>query len=120
MVPKNCEVCGSRYFVGPYREAKSRTCSDGCRVKYVGRKLTGRKISGHPAWNKGLHVNLNPGGGWKKGHRAWNKGVKGIHLSPASELKPGHTKTPRADIMEIRIRINHRNRQAKKRRWIKI
>lgn len=26
-------------------------------------------------WNKGLHVNLNPKGGFKKGHAVWNKGI---------------------------------------------
>lgn len=27
---------------------------------------------------------------FEKGHKAWNKNLKGIHLSPSSEWKPGH------------------------------
>jgi len=35
-------------------------------------------IKGHIPWNKGLHLNLNPNGGFKKGSIPWNKGTKGI------------------------------------------
>lgn len=34
-------------------------------------------------------------GDFSKGHKPWNKGLKGIHLSPETEFKPGHD--PRAN-----------------------
>lgn len=52
------------------RQSKRRFCSRECYVDY--RKIYGSK------------------GDFKPGKTPWNKGMKGIHLSPRTEFKPGN------------------------------
>ena len=51
---------------------------------------------GNKPWNTGLHVNLNPEGGFKKGDVSWNKGNvgyrKGIRRTPVGFKHTAETK----------------------------
>jgi transcriptional regulator with XRE-family HTH domain len=57
-----------------------------------------------------------------KGHVPWTAGLKGIHLSPATEFKPGHLGGAAAQklhpIGTVTIRRDHG--RGRKRRWIKV
>jgi len=55
---------------------------------------------------------------FKKGHRPWNADLKGIHLSPGSEFKPGRPNERRVPVGTIRIRT--RRRDNKPRAFVKI
>jgi len=55
---------------------------------------------------------------FKKGRIPWNKGLKGIHFSPKTEFKLGHTYTIKARLGFITYRI--REREHKYRKFIKI
>ena len=60
-------------------------------------------------------------GQFQSGQIPWNKDKKGIHLSPATEFKPGcQHRHPQqsADIGEVRVRI--RKRDGRLRAWIKV
>lgn len=52
-------------------------------------------------WQK-THPNA---GSFRRGLIPWNKGVKGIHLSPDTEFKPGHVSTKRCPIGTTRVRV---------------
>jgi len=41
------------------------------------------------AWNKGLHVRLNPKGEFKKGQEPWNKGTSGVMKPNKTSFKKG-------------------------------
>lgn len=65
-----CKTCGKPFDVTPSRAGR-KYCSVECRnIAYRGRPSHGRKFA--------------------KGHQPWNKGLKGIHLSPSTEFKPGN------------------------------
>ena len=63
------------------------------------------------AWNKGLHIRLNPNGEFKKGSVPWNKNLKGIHLSPKSEFKNGQIISEET---RIKIGIAHKGKKLPK------
>jgi len=46
---------------------------------------------GHVAWNTGKKTGIVPSTAFKKGAKPWNTGLKGIHQSPDTEFKAGHT-----------------------------
>lgn len=43
------------------------------------------------AWNKGLHINLNPEGSFKKGQEPWNKNTKGVMKPNKTSFVKGQT-----------------------------
>lgn len=57
-------------------------------------------------------------GTFSRGLIPWNRDLKGIHLSPASEFKPGMESTNRLPVGSIRIR--HRERGDERRAWVKV
>ena len=71
---------------------------------------------------------------WQKGHAPWNKGLKGMHLSPATEFKPGRRPLNLQPLGTITVRYDQppkrkKNRKRKAgmepwkgplRRWIKV
>lgn len=52
-----------------------------------------------------------------KGDRPWNRGLGGIHLSPATEFKPGRHEPSRLPVGSIRVRIDGEGRP---RAWVKV
>jgi hypothetical protein len=73
----------------------------------VGHNLGNQHAAGHVPWNKG-----------RVGQPAWNKGLKGIHLSPKTEFKPGITPATKAPVGSIKIRT--RKWDGKQRAWVKV
>lgn len=64
---------------------------------------------------KAKQAGLLAGGRFQEGHATWNKDMKGIHLSPASEFKPGRD-NHRANVGDTSIRTDKHD---KKRAWVK-
>ncbi len=71
-----CAQCGTEVARTAYMIKVSKT------------KLFFCKPECHDTHRKG--VSIHTAGGFSKGNIPWNKGLKGIHLSPATEFKPGH------------------------------
>ena len=46
-----------------------------------------------------------PAGGFASGHKPWNRNLKGIHLSPATEFKPGRPSKTKCKIGAVKIRV---------------
>ena len=97
---KICQECGNKFEKPYYRSLKNWRQSKYCSKKCA--SITYFK-KGQIPWNKGLPVRLNPKGEFRKGFKwsdevkdkmkgrtPWNKGLKGIHLSPETEFKPGN------------------------------
>lgn len=116
MPTKPCEVCGNPFSFKPYRAATARFCSGSCRATWCAKNLPGwgglGKMKLSAIGNK-HRAGLRPTNAFKPGHATWNKDVKGIHLSPASEYKPGvpHPER-RAPIGEVRTRKVRGHRRA--------
>jgi len=115
---KTCEICGSLFSVRPYRAATARFCSGHCRGVFVG-TLPHIKNPGHRPWLIGNkfaagHRNATT---FKPGDRPWNADMKGIHLSPESEFKPGR-QVIRLPIGTVRTR--QRKRDNRPRAYIKV
>ena len=55
---------------------------------------------------------------FKDGTEPWNKGLKGIHLSPSTEFKPGPRPDRRQPIGSVSLR--HRKGDDSMRAWIKV
>jgi hypothetical protein len=64
-----------------------------------------------------LRRGLKPANSFKAGHPPWNRELKGIHLSPGSEFKPGPRPEKRASIGEERLR---KDKQGGHRVWVKV
>ena|SRR3990172_4644383 len=57
-----------------------------------------------------LHQSEHPNSGcFTRGLEPWNKNLKGIHLSPSSEFRPGQPSTNILPIHTIRIRTNKKD-----------
>ena len=73
-------ACGAEFKTSEGRIASGRGkyCSRACLYAYRTR----------PSGLKYNIIKENPTS-FKSGHEPWNKGLRGIHLSPATEFKPG-------------------------------
>jgi hypothetical protein len=58
---------------------------------------------------------------WRRGQRPWNAGLKGIHLSPSTEFRPGHLGGLAARVLRaIGTVVIRRARTGAPTRWIKV
>lgn len=103
--PKQCEQCGATMLVQPALMKRKRFCSRVCR----GRAMVGHMNAVRPTPT----VNA---GTFKRGLIPWNKGVS-VHLSPASEFKPGQRVKPYVPVGSERERID---KNGKRRMFVKV
>jgi hypothetical protein len=116
MPEKACEVCGKTFIVRPYRMAKARFCGRACGGKWHAET----RLAHVPKpwaignqWRKGKP----PAHSFPKGHKPWNAGIKGIHLSPDTEFKPGQEARNRMAVGDVTLRNDkHGNPRA----WVKV
>lgn len=105
-----CETCGNGFWVARYRSVdgprKARFCSGSCRGTWVGGQPHNMAPKPRMKGNR-YRVGLRPTNAFEPGHTTWNRGMKGIHLSPASEFKPGRRSDRRAPVGEERVRRTH-------------
>jgi hypothetical protein len=98
-----CVVCH-----GPLIPPRKKCCSAKCDGVRRSREMAGNK----------LRVGKRPANAFVAGGRSWNAGMKGIHMSPATEFKPGRESDRKAAIGAVTIRV--RKRDKKPRAWVKI
>lgn len=119
-VTKSCEICCDQFTVKAYRAETARFCSGSCRAKWVS------SLPHVQAWNHGpkpymrgnqLARGRRPANAFAPGHSTWNKGLKGIHLSPESEFRPGCEPRDLAELGEERVRTDQSGYD---RVWVKI
>lgn len=87
-----CIQCGVAFHVNPFRLGTAKFCNRKC----------------HHAWrveNGALQGCFQPG------LQPWNKGMRGIHLSPESEFKPGHRLNEEYEVGTVIPRCNGRHRR---------
>ncbi len=108
--PPVCRRCGAQ--TPPYARPKRKRhyaifCSKECHHLWRADRWAGNKL------RQGLvPVNAIP-----PGTEPWNKGVTGIHLSPATEFKPGHSGTRRLPVGAVTQRAD---KNGTVRAWVKI
>lgn len=121
-----CRQCGKKKRVKPYLKGqlfcsnKCRSASRRMRVPCTTCGITIEKRRSHLE-RYSLHFcskKCNTSF-FKKGSRPWNKG-KYVRNSPSSEFKKGIIPTNKVTVGTERIRVDHRNRQARKRAWVKV
>lgn len=101
-----CRWCGKP--AGFHVPTRPRTfCSPECNRAWRGEKLKGNKLRQH----------FKPANSFLSGHEPWNKGLQGIHLSPATEFKPGNDGTRTLPVGAVTIRDD---KQGKPRAWVKV
>lgn len=101
-----CCICGGPSVSKRARNKPPTTCSMTCYREWRRRRMVGNKYS----------VGHRPPNAFPVGHNPWNKNLKGIHLSPESEFKPG----PRPDLQDPIGSVKVRNHKGGTRRsWIK-
>jgi hypothetical protein len=107
---KKTSKCGWCKKPCPVRKPPRKFCSAECDKQDRRSRMAGNK----------LREGLRPVNAFAKGDSPWNKDLKGIHLSPGSEFKPGHQRTERLAIGSMRIRICTRKGDNKPRAWVKV
>ena len=119
MITKQCEICNSPFSVRKYREKTARFCSRSCRARWVSAlpHSCGRGKPRPDLIGNKLRAGLRPANAFPAGHTPWTKGLKGIHLAPATEFKPGPRPDLRSIIGDISIR---RTRDGHLRAFVKI
>ena len=86
-----CEGCGSSFRRESKGANRNKFCSHSC---FVAHRVVGNKYAaGH----------IGPTC-FKPGLVPWNKGVRGLHLSPGSEFKPGCESLKRVPVGTERLR----------------
>lgn len=99
---KPCDWCGKPFRFKPSREGRAKCCSKSCAAK-------NREANSDPG---GKATRFQPGlTPWSKEH------AKGLHLSPATEFKPGHNGTRRLPVGSVTFRTD---KAGKPRAWVKI
>lgn len=106
LLSKPCERCGTDFSFRKYRAPTARFCSRSCLASWRGTLPANRGPRPRMIGNK-LRAGLKPSNGFAAGHRPWNKNAKGIHLSPASEFKPGPRPDKRSPIGTVSLRRAH-------------
>lgn len=96
------------FKVVPARADSAKYCSRKCLGKANSKRLIGNR---HAVGSGGSSTSF------KIGNEPWNKGLKGLHLSPDTEYKPGHENISLMPLSTVTIRID---KQKKRRRWIKM
>lgn len=94
-----CEHCGTRFDREKSGNRPIRFCAVGC----------------YHLWRKEAGITT---GQFMPNQAPWNKNLKGIHLSVASEWKPGRESEKRVDVGTVAIR--HRKRERHPRAFVKI
>lgn len=114
MMSKTCERCASVFSFQAYRIETARFCSRRCRSQWVASlpHAGGRGKPKPSAKGNRYRVGLKPSNAFEAGHQPWNKNLKGIHLSPVSEFKPGPRPDRQAAIGAVRIRVRNGCRRA--------
>ena len=84
----------------------TKFCSRECESADRSQRMSGNKF----------RAGLKPVNAYVPGHRSWNTGMKGIHLSPATEFKPG----PRPDKRDPIGTVRHRTHKGETRAWVKV
>lgn len=117
-VTKICEVCRNSYQVKPYRATSARFCSRSCKGKWIATFCFNDIDPSYRIGNT-YRTGMRPANAFEKGHLPWNKYLKGIHLSPATEIKKGDYRCGiQAPIGTIEIRKRKRNNEI--RAYVKI
>lgn len=120
----DCERCNRKFTIKPYRLGKAKFCSVECRRSGKTYQCEGcgvdvyRAPSHAPGKRVFCSVECASGTQFRVGGKPWNDGVKGIHLSPESEFKPGPRPNKRSPIGSVSIRT--RSRDGKQRAWVKV
>ena len=92
-----CDRCGTGFKRGANRNRAIRFCGQSC----------------YHAWRK---ESGNRNGCFEKGSEPWNAGQRGVHLSPASEFKPGGKSPNLMPVGSVAIRT----RLGVERAWLKV
>lgn len=110
-----CQSCGVFYNVPQYRIPKSKYCSKACRSSAIAKKHLNK---GPKPWAaKNLErVRHKSTSRFKPGNEPWNKGLKGIHLSPESQFKPGRDSDRKLPFGSVTIRTD---KGGNPRAWVK-
>lgn len=102
MIAKTCELCGISF------EGRLET------TKFCSRSCVGKQKSTQ-SWYK---EKFKAPKLFAEGSIPWNKGMKGIHLSPHSEFKPG--RRPERDKWKIGDECIRNERRGGARYWVKV
>jgi hypothetical protein len=88
--------CGNEFTAAIWRvrAGRGKFCSKACKYRYQTRPsgLKYKIVKENPTSFKPGHVPWVAG--TKGAITAWNKGMKGLHLSPATEFRPGDNAGP--------------------------
>jgi hypothetical protein len=98
-----CVECGQGYWVKPYRRAKSRFCSQHCAGAFRCKETLNVGPKPWAAANLDGHRHKSTSR-FPKGHKPWNFHLKGIHLSPETEFKPGRNSEKTVPVGTVSIR----------------
>jgi len=116
-VDLTCQVCCAPFSVPQYRADTARFCSRECKGSSIAARFLNKGPKPWAAKNLEGHRHKSPTK-FKAGHATWNKDMKGIHLSPASEFKPGHAPTVHLPVGSVVQRT--RKREGYPRAWVKV
>jgi len=106
VITKTC-ACGLEFQVPPCKAERSRFCSRSCAAKAMSERLRGNTFG----------AGRRPTNAFAPEHSPWNKGLKGIHLSPATEFKPGRKSEAALPLGSVTIR---RHKDDGPRAWVKV
>lgn len=113
---KTCETCGKEFSVPHYRRETAKFCSKSCSAANIAKKYLNKGPKPWAAATLAKHRHKSTSR-FKKGHTPWNKGVKGIHLSPESEFKPGCESNRKMEVGSVRVR---KDKSGNDRAWVKV
>lgn len=125
MVQTTCPKCGVTFDTKAYTLAggKRPFCSVACRrTRTLHACVTcGKSVWRTPGHLRGARVFCSRACAlsttFQRGFEPWNKDLKGIHLSPGSEFKPGHSSNKRVPVGTVTER---KDQNGKLRAWVKI
>lgn len=106
-IKKICATCAAEFLVHPYKADRARYCSRPCANKATGERSRGNTFA------KGK----KPTNAFAPAHEPWNKDLKGIHLSPATEFKPGRKSDAALPVGTVTIR---QHKDEGPRAWVKV
>lgn len=112
---KVCEICEGAFTVPHYRRDRARFCSKSCRSAAIAREHLNKGRKPWAARNLDGHRHKSSSR-FQEGHKPWNAGMKGLHLSPETEWKPGRESDRRLPFGTVTIRTD---KAGKPRAWVK-